>query len=88
MHSQTDQRKPPMRAGHAGNLASRAGSGGIASAGESPAASTHFQCQHLWSTVGADGYMECLWCRAKAKPPETTVSDRTQPLRSNDQVQP
>ncbi len=40
MHNQTDQRKSPMRAGHARNLASRVGSGGKVRAGVSPAAST------------------------------------------------
>lgn len=83
MHNQTDQRNRPMRAGHGENLALRVGSGGYVRSGGSPDASTHFQCQHLWSSVGSDGYMECLWCRAKTKPPETTLSDRTQPLWSN-----
>ena len=41
MHNQTDQRKSPMRAGHAKNLASRVGSGGNARSGESPDASIH-----------------------------------------------
>lgn len=42
-----------------------------------------FQCQHLWSAVGADGYMECRWCMAKQLPPPTTISDHTTPLQSN-----
>lgn len=41
---------------------------------------SHFQCPHLWSAVGADGYMECLWCRAKQRPVPTTASDHTVPL--------
>jgi hypothetical protein len=66
MHSQTDQIDAPTTDGSAGarKLASRVGSGGDARSGESPDASTHFQCQHLWSAVGADGCMECLWCHA------------------------
>ena len=40
MHNQTDQRNPPMRAGHAVNLASRVGSGGNVRSGVSPDAST------------------------------------------------
>ena len=70
MHNRTDQMELPMRAEHA-------------RAGESPATSAHFQCQHLWSAVGADGYMECRWCRAKQRPEPTTISDHTTPLRSN-----
>lgn len=86
MHKQTDQTERPMRAGHGDKLASRLGRGGNVRVGESPAASTHFQCQHLWSAVGADGYMECLWCRAKQRPAPTTISDHTTPLRSNTEV--
>ena len=43
MYNQTDQMERPERAGHAGKLASRVGSGGTVRAGESPAASTHFR---------------------------------------------
>ena len=43
----------------------------------------NFQCQHLWSLVGADGYRECLWCGEKLLHVPTTVSDNTKPLRPN-----
>lgn len=48
----------------------------------------NFQCQHLWSLVGADGYRECLWCGEKLLHVPTTVSDNTKPLRPNTEAKP
>ena len=79
MHNQTDQRKSPMRAGHARNLASRVGSGGKVRAGVSPAASTLARWRDAYGqryvALGGD------YTPGQFSP---TGSQMLGPLRSND----
>ena len=51
MHSQTDQQQPPACTGHAGELASRAGSGGSVRSGESPNSLTNTRATALLAQV-------------------------------------